>query len=269
VDACIVVGTAGRSLPDWYPPGLPARERLAWYAQRFDGVEVDSTFYGLPARRTTERWTATTPPGFSFDVKLHRLLSRHAAPLSSLPVDLRGDVRRGERGRVLLDEELARTMCTRTLEVVAPLRDADKLSSFLLQLTSAFKPAHHRLDELEPRCARSPRSRWRSSCVTATGWQRRSPRSAGSARLEPPLSAWMPRRLNNPWGILGRACRAGRRHRRRRTARGSDVVVDVDARSGWCSRARELPISRTRAIAIRKLFASMLPHADALSPKRA
>jgi uncharacterized protein YecE (DUF72 family) len=41
-------------------------------------------------------------------------------------------------------------MCRRTLEVVAPLRDAAKLSSFLLQLTPAFKPAQHGLDELEP-----------------------------------------------------------------------------------------------------------------------
>jgi uncharacterized protein YecE (DUF72 family) len=146
----IVVGTAGWSVPEWYPPGLPERERLPWYAKRFDGVEVDSTFYALPARRTIERWAAITPGGFSFDVKLHRLLSRHAAPLSSLPPDLRGRVELGETGRVLLDEELEQEMCKRTLGLVAPLRDAGKLSSFLLQLTPAFAPQRHRLDELEP-----------------------------------------------------------------------------------------------------------------------
>jgi hypothetical protein len=114
--------------------------------------------------------------------KLQRLLSRHAAPLSSLPADLRGDVTLGERGRVLLDEELGPTMCRRTLEVVAPLRDAGKLSSFLLQLTPAFKPAQHGLDELEPLLrALAP--------VPVAIELRRSPRSAGSARWEPPLSA--------------------------------------------------------------------------------
>jgi uncharacterized protein YecE (DUF72 family) len=97
----IVVGTGGWSAEEWYPRGLPARDRLSWYAERFDGLEVDSTFYALPARRTVARWAAITPPGFTFDVKLHRLLSRHAA-LSSLPTDLRADAEVNERGRVAL-----------------------------------------------------------------------------------------------------------------------------------------------------------------------
>jgi uncharacterized protein YecE (DUF72 family) len=89
----IVVGTAGWSAAgfaqEWYPAGLPARDRLSWYAERFEGVEVDSTFYALPARGTAARWARVTPARFTFDVKLHRLLSRHAAPLSSLPTGLR------------------------------------------------------------------------------------------------------------------------------------------------------------------------------------
>jgi uncharacterized protein YecE (DUF72 family) len=146
----IVIGTGGWSAQEWYPPGLPARDRLSWYAERFDGVEVDSTFYALPARRSVERWAAITPPGFTFDVKLHRLLSRHAAPLSSLPTDLRPDATVNERGRVALTAELAEAMYRRTWETVAPLREAGKLSSFLLQLTPAFNPGEHRLAELEP-----------------------------------------------------------------------------------------------------------------------
>ena len=144
----IVVGTSGWSYP-WYPPGLPARERLAWYAQRFDGVEVDSTFYALPGRRTTQRWSEATPPGFTFDVKLHRLLSRHAALLSSLPRDLRERAVLSDRGRVILDTELEAALCERTLETVEPLRRDGKLSSFLLQLTPAFRPPEHQLSELE------------------------------------------------------------------------------------------------------------------------
>jgi uncharacterized protein YecE (DUF72 family) len=150
----IVVGTSGWSPPGsgapWYPAGLAPRERLAWYAARFDGVEVDSTFYALPARRTVERWEQITPPGFTLDVKLHRLLSRHAAPPSSLPAELREGVKLSDTGRVVLDDRLERELCERTFEVVRPLRDAGKLSSFLLQLTPAFKPGDHRLGELEP-----------------------------------------------------------------------------------------------------------------------
>ena len=81
----ILVGTSSWADPGfverWYPPGMPARDRLSWYAQRFEGVEVNSTFYAVPEVRTVERWAQVTPAGFTFDVKLHRLLSRHAATL--------------------------------------------------------------------------------------------------------------------------------------------------------------------------------------------
>jgi uncharacterized protein YecE (DUF72 family) len=85
----LVVGTSSWADPgfveEWYPRGLPARDRLAWYAERFDAVEVNSSFYAVPERRTVERWAQVTPERFTFDVKLHRLLSRHAADLKSLP----------------------------------------------------------------------------------------------------------------------------------------------------------------------------------------
>jgi hypothetical protein len=43
VDERVVVGTSGwtQFAGEWYPPGLPATERLTWYAERFDGVEVE------------------------------------------------------------------------------------------------------------------------------------------------------------------------------------------------------------------------------------
>jgi uncharacterized protein YecE (DUF72 family) len=145
----IVVGTSGWTFDQWYPPKLPARERLSYYAERFEGVEVDSTFYALPARRTVASWERATPAGFTFDVKLHRLLSRHAAPLSSLPTDLRERAKLTERGRVTLDPSLEQEMCRRTLRAAEPLCEAAKLSSFLLQLTPAFRPEDHRLSELE------------------------------------------------------------------------------------------------------------------------
>jgi uncharacterized protein YecE (DUF72 family) len=50
----------------------------------------------------------------------------------------------------MLDPELERAMCERTLRAVEPLRAAGKLSSVLLQLTPAFDPRAHALQELEP-----------------------------------------------------------------------------------------------------------------------
>ena len=150
----IVVGTSSWADPgfveDWYPPGLPARDRLPWYAERFEAVELNSSFYALPKRETVERWTRVTPPGFSFDVKLHRLLSRHSASLDSLPPDLRDQVETTSRGRVKLTADLEAEMIDRLLAEVAPLSEAGKLGAFLLQLTPGFAPDRHELGELTP-----------------------------------------------------------------------------------------------------------------------
>lgn len=150
----IRVGTSSWADPgfveEWYPPGLPARDRLPWYAERFDLVEVNSSFYALPQENTVRRWAQITPDGFTFDVKLHRLLSRHSAPLESLPPELRDAARTTSRGRVVLEPGLERAMAEATLEVVEPLRAAGKLGAFLLQLSPSFSPHEHRLAELEP-----------------------------------------------------------------------------------------------------------------------
>jgi uncharacterized protein YecE (DUF72 family) len=148
----IVVGTSSWADPgfveEWYPPALEARDRLAYYAERFEGVEVNSTFYAVPAGSTVERWVHQTPEGFSFDVKLHRLLSRHSAGCSSLPKDLRDAVRTTPRGRVRLTADLERALADAVLAAVAPLVDAGRLTSFMLQLSPGFGPRDHGLDEL-------------------------------------------------------------------------------------------------------------------------
>jgi len=150
----IVVGTSSWADPgfveDWYPEGLPARDRLPWYAERFEAVELNSSFYALPQQHTVERWAKVTPPGFTFDIKLHRLLSRHSAPLDSLPPDLREGAEITDRGRVKLTADLEAAMIDRLLAEVSPLAGAGKLGAFLLQLTPAFGPERHELDELTP-----------------------------------------------------------------------------------------------------------------------
>ncbi len=149
----IVVGTSSWADPgfveEWYPPDLPERERLPWYAQRFEAVEVNSTFYAVPAERTVARWAEVTPESFTFDVKLHQSLSRHSATVDHLPKDLRDAVDTTPRGRVRSSPELDRELADRYKNAMAPLVDAGKLSSFLLQLSPAFAPRSHDLDELD------------------------------------------------------------------------------------------------------------------------
>jgi uncharacterized protein YecE (DUF72 family) len=148
----ILVGTSSWADPgfveEWYPPGMAARDRLAWYAQRFDAVEVNSSFYAIPEPGTVARWAEVAPDRFVFDYKLHRALSRHAAQVDSLPPDLREGLEVSGRGRVRLTPELERVLVARTLEAVKPLEQAGKLGAFLLQLTPSFSPRRHELDEL-------------------------------------------------------------------------------------------------------------------------
>src|SRR3954465_14898156 len=156
----VAVGTSSWADPgfvdEWYPPGMAARDRLSWYARRFEAVEVNSSFYAIPEPGTVARWAAVTPDHFVFDYKLHRALSRHAAQVDSLPPDMREGLDVGPRGRVRLTPSLERELVKRTLEAVKPLEQAGKLGAFLLQLTPAFSPKDHTLDELENLLAAFP-----------------------------------------------------------------------------------------------------------------
>jgi uncharacterized protein YecE (DUF72 family) len=150
----IVVGTSSWADPgfvaEWYPKGMPARDRLVWYAERFEAVELNSSFYAVPEAATVERWAEVTPAGFTFHIKLHRLLSRHAAPAESLPPDLRGQAEVDGRGRARLTPDLELAMADAVLEAAAPLVRAGKLGAFLLALSPSFSPRKHSLDELDP-----------------------------------------------------------------------------------------------------------------------
>jgi uncharacterized protein YecE (DUF72 family) len=134
---------------DWYPPKLPAAARLSWYADHFDYVEVNSTFYAIPLKKVVDRWDSETPSNFLFDVKLHGLLSRHAVKATSLPPDIRRDAETNPRGKLILTPKLERLVAERILKEVEPLRGAGKLGAFLLQLSPSFSPQKHKLDELE------------------------------------------------------------------------------------------------------------------------
>ncbi len=151
--ATIRTGTASWSDPgfvaDWYPKGIPAGERLRWYAERFNLVEVNSSFYSIPNHRLVQRWCDQTPSGFVFDVKLHRLLSRHSTKPELLPPDLRERaVVKGQK--VELTPELEQAVAKRFRQEIEPFAQAGKLGALLLQLSPSFSPRTHQLAELEP-----------------------------------------------------------------------------------------------------------------------
>ena len=77
--AQIRIGTSGWSYDHWsgpfYPHGLPAGERLGYYARHLDSAEVNSSFYHLPSAASLKTWRETVPPGFCFAVKASRYIT--------------------------------------------------------------------------------------------------------------------------------------------------------------------------------------------------
>ena len=69
------IGTSGFSYDDWvgpvYPEGLPAREHLQYYASLFPTVELNVTYYRIPAASTVSGWVRKTPDDFLFAVKAY------------------------------------------------------------------------------------------------------------------------------------------------------------------------------------------------------
>jgi uncharacterized protein YecE (DUF72 family) len=65
-------------LKAWYPRGVSTAEaRLRYYAERFDTVEVDSSYYALPDPEVAARWARRTPDDFVFHVKAHGSMTHH------------------------------------------------------------------------------------------------------------------------------------------------------------------------------------------------
>jgi uncharacterized protein YecE (DUF72 family) len=121
------IGCSGWNDKHWrdvfYPPGCPARRWLEYYAEHFDTVEVNTTFYRLPLRSSVERWVHQTPPGFLFTVKASRYLT-HIRRLT----DLSGGV-------------------ARFYERIEPLVASAKLGPVLWQLPPSFRRNDERLAE--------------------------------------------------------------------------------------------------------------------------
>ena len=96
-----------------------------------------------------ERWCAATPDGFTFDVKLHQLFSFHSTLAKLLPPDLQARVEAGAKGKVKPTRDVQVALLKVFLRAMAILRSAGKMGVLLLQLSPAFSPRKHELNELE------------------------------------------------------------------------------------------------------------------------
>jgi uncharacterized protein YecE (DUF72 family) len=143
----VQVGTASwtdRTLLEsgWYPPEADTPERrLRYYARQFGLVEVDATYYALPAEQTAAAWAARTPAGFTFNVKAFSLFTQHPTRVAALPKDLRPAAEKTGKDRVYLkdmDPAVVDEAWQRFLSALEPLRQAGKLGAILLQFPPWF-----------------------------------------------------------------------------------------------------------------------------------
>jgi uncharacterized protein YecE (DUF72 family) len=160
------VGTASWTDPTMTAAGVfypndadTAEERLAYYAAHFPVVEVDSTYYALPARRTSELWVERTPPDFTFDVKAHALMTGQGTETRRLPKPIRealpADL--ADKPRIYLKDlpaELAGEVWRLFADGVEPLRDAHQLGAIFLQYPKWFFTSSENRDAIREAKAR-------------------------------------------------------------------------------------------------------------------
>jgi len=134
------IGTSAFTAAGWegsfYPAGMKPRDFLAYYATKFDTVEIDSTFYRTPSPSTVAGWADKTPKGFLVAAKVPQSITHEKAL-----VDCDGDI----------------AIFLRTMDLLG-----DKLGPLLLQFPyfnkKTFKSGDEFLERLRPFLAKLPKS---------------------------------------------------------------------------------------------------------------
>ena len=141
----VLVGTASWTDPTmtaagvFYPSGADTAEgRLAYYASTFPVVEVDATYYALPAERTAQLWVERTPPDFTFDIKAHALMTGQGTETKRLPKAIRDELpaELREKTRIYakdLPADLNDEVWRLFRSALGPLAERGQLGSILLQ----------------------------------------------------------------------------------------------------------------------------------------
>src|SRR5437660_10418818 len=148
------VGTASWTDPTMTAPGVfypkgadTAEERLRFYASQFSMVEVDSTYYALPNKRTAEAWVERTPKDFVFDIKAHALMTGQPTEVVRLPKAIREELPSNlkEKKRIYRKDmpgELLDAVYQQFREVLQPLIEAGKLGAVFVQFPKWVFPSN-------------------------------------------------------------------------------------------------------------------------------
>ena len=145
----------------FYPRGTSqSSARLGFYAQHFNTVEVDASYYALLPESTARQWVAATSDSFRFSVKAFSSLTGHGVELARLPKDIREVLAAvGHKARVAardVPQELREEIERRFLVMLGPLMRAGKLSAVLCQYPPWFTATRGAAAQLEALRQRHP-----------------------------------------------------------------------------------------------------------------
>jgi uncharacterized protein YecE (DUF72 family) len=142
---------------------MTAEARLRYYARFFDTVEINSSYYAIPAARNVLRWAERTPPGFVFNVKAYALLTGHNPRPETLPDEVQAMLspraartHRGEIQASSLPLEALDATFRLFRASLGPLEAAGKLGYVLFQFAPWVRFARERLADLDALPARLP-----------------------------------------------------------------------------------------------------------------
>lgn len=153
----ILVGTSSWTDPTllesgFYPPSANnAEKRLQYYAAHFSLVEVDSTYYAMPAEKTARLWVERTPSDFVFDIKAFSLFTHHPTRLRVLPRDLRDAMPSKDKASIYyrdVPDQVRRQLWERFASALLPLDSAGKLGMVFFQFPEWFLPGRHSWDHI-------------------------------------------------------------------------------------------------------------------------
>jgi uncharacterized protein YecE (DUF72 family) len=139
----IACGTAGWTDPTliragtFYPETVKSpADRLMHYSKHFPVVEVDATYYAIPAPSVSSQWVERTAAEFVFDIKAHPILTGHAIDRERLPADLAAVLSTDKRRLYPRDlpDEVSRALEARFNLFLEPLRRAGRLGCVMVQL---------------------------------------------------------------------------------------------------------------------------------------
>jgi uncharacterized protein YecE (DUF72 family) len=135
---------------EFYPVTVKSpRERLMYYSSIFNTVEVDSSYYAIPAARTVSLWTDRTPEYFTFHIKAYGALTGHGIDPRSLPKDIfhsLPDEDINKRYIYVKDSSLLKPIAQRFVDVLTPLGKEGKLGMLVFQYPPWFRYSASNLD---------------------------------------------------------------------------------------------------------------------------